>query len=232
MDNYDTLELILSLVHDFKKLVKMSRVNKTWLYMIRTEKVIWIDMRVSLEMQIYDKHLLYPIKNLKLRNNKNITKEKIKDMNLIYLDCGMNNNVTDEWLKELYLETLLCGSNTVITNKGIKHLKLKKLDCGKNNNISDDGLSETIELLNCGKNNKITDLGVHKLKLKKLYCGENKKITDKGIIDLPLDTLQCNHNITDLGIGPNIRRLYCAGNTNITDNIKITLMEKGYDVHD
>ena len=232
MDNYDILELILSFVHDFKKLVKLTRVNKSWLYMIRNEKIIWIDMRVSLEMQIKDKYLLYPIKNLKLRNNKNITKNKLKEMNLIYLDCGMSNDVTDDWLKELNIKTLLCGNNVKITDEGIKHLKLVRLDCGRNNNISDVGLPDTLEILNCGKNNNISDDGIKKLSLKRLYCGENKKISDDGIKNLPLNTLQCNDNITDVGIGDQIVRLYCSGNVNISDGLKLRLMEKGYDVHD
>ena len=59
--NYNILELILSTVNDFEKLVMLTRVCKSWMVIIRENQCIWKDVYVEND-DVYDDHLIYPIK--------------------------------------------------------------------------------------------------------------------------------------------------------------------------
>jgi hypothetical protein len=50
--NYDILELVLSYVYNFRKLVMLSRVSKNWMILIRESNVVWENVYVNITARI------------------------------------------------------------------------------------------------------------------------------------------------------------------------------------
>jgi hypothetical protein len=200
MDNYNTFELIL-LYMTKKDLVKLTRINKSWLNIIHTNQILWSDFPVKLE---YNTHQ-------KIDEYDNISGEKWLVYPIQILDCNVNRNIIN--VSHLPLKRLDCGYNNCITNSEIKKCKsLQYLSCGRNYHITDDGIKDLqLIYLACGVNQNITNEGIKNLKLIRLDLCENNKIDDIGILSI-INTL---------------RFLKIGFNTNITNKTKTLLQSKG-----
>ena len=124
--NYNILELTLSYIGKWEKLIKLSNVNKLWREIIKTSKLVWKNAEVNLytNENIYDKHLI------EYKNDIIIAKYPIQ-----CLICSENDNITDDCIKNLQLNKLMCLNNNNITDFGIIDLPLEWLLCNNNNNI-------------------------------------------------------------------------------------------------
>jgi hypothetical protein len=177
--NYNIIELTLSYIINWEKLIKLSNVNKLWMEIIKTSKSVWKNVEVNL---YHNKHIInsnfvefkqakYPIQHLYC--NDNITDECLKYLPLKSLGLTLNDNITDEGIKKLQLHSLHCNKN--ITDEGIKNMPLNILKCHWNRNITNKGI-KNLHVDRSGSGASAT----RPLQLEELSLALNENITNEG----------------------------------------------------
>jgi hypothetical protein len=176
--NYNILELVLSYVCDFRKLIRLTCVDKSWLDIIKTNKIIWDDVEIDIKLVHKNKNnlLLYPIRWL-------LT----------------DNDTTDNLLCESLIKLDIRGMSKIKNEVLSKCVNLKSLKCSmRHNNSAINSLTNLVEL-NLSRSAYINGYGLHNLvKLQTLICGRSTSIMENDLTHLTnLTTLKLNGSITN-----------------------------------
>jgi hypothetical protein len=166
MLNYDTIEVILSHVNDYKVLVNLTEISKLFHDMIHSSFSIWKHTKVKYIDDIHHYNFAnYPVQ---------------------ILDCSKTRMLGDELRYTPHLHTLDCRA-TSITGSGLKYTpKLRELHCAITK-ITDQCLLNMplLEKLQCSYT-AITDECIKQIPLLRTLYSISSRLTDEDLKSMPL----------------------------------------------